>query len=51
MAPRAVSMHLTDPQRNVQDGLGLSRDSLLDGLVTSVLSTNFLLSQGIDGGL
>ena len=46
----AARIYLTDPQRKVQDGLGLSRDSLLNGLVPSVFSTIFLLSLGTDGG-
>ena len=50
MALRAASIYLTDPQRKVQSGLGLSRDSFLDGLVLGVLSTTFLLGLSTDGG-
>ena len=50
VASGAASIHLTDPQKKVQGGLGLSRDSLLDGLVPGVLLTTFLLSLSTDGG-
>ena len=50
MASGAVSIYLTDPQRKVQGGLGLSRDSLFDGLVLGVLLTTFLFGLGTDGG-
>ena len=50
MASGAVSIHLTDPQKKVQGGLCLSRDSFLDGLVSVVLSMTFLLGLGTDGG-
>ena len=50
MALGVASIYLTDPQKKVQGGLGLSRDSLLDGLVPGVLLTTFLLSLGTDGG-
>ena len=50
MALRAASIHLTDPQRKVQGGLGVSRDSLLNSLVPGVLLTTFLLSGGTDRG-
>ena len=46
----AVSIYLTDLQKKVQGGLGLSRDSLLDGLVLGVLLTIFLLGLGMNGG-
>ena len=46
----AASIYLTDPQKKVQGGLALSRDSLLDGLVLGVFSTTFLLSLSTDGG-
>ena len=50
VASGAVSIHLTDPQTKVQDGLGLSRDSLLDSLVSGVLLTTFLLGLSTNGG-
>ena len=50
MAPGAASIHLTDPQKKVQGGLGLSRDSLLDSLVLGVFVTTFLLGLGTDKG-
>ena len=50
MALGAASIHLTDSQKKVQDGLDFSRDSLLDGLVPGVFLTTFLLGLGIDGG-
>ena len=50
MASRAASIHLTDPRRKVQGGLGLSCDSLLDGLVPNVLLITFLLGLSTDGG-
>ena len=46
----AASIHFTDPQRKVQGGLGISRDSLFDGLVLGVLSTTFLFGLGADEG-
>ena len=46
----AASIHLTDPQRKVQGGLGLSRDSLLDGLVSGIFLTTLLFGLGMDGG-
>ena len=46
----AANIYLTDPQRKVQGGLGLSRDSLLDDLVPGVLMTIFLLGLGTDRG-
>ena len=49
MALGAASIPLTDPQRKVQGGLGLSRDSLLDSLVPGVFSTSFLFGLGMDG--
>ena len=48
MALGAASIYFTDPQKKVLGGLSVSRDSLLDGLVTSVLSTTFLFGLGID---
>ena len=51
VASGAVSIHLTDPRKKVQGDLGLSRDSLLDGLVPSVLLTTFLLGLDMDRGL
>ena len=50
MAPRVASIHIINLQKKVQDGLGLSRDSLLDGLVPGVFLTTFLLGMGTDGG-
>ena len=50
MASRVASIYLTDPQRKVQGGLGLSHDSFLDGFVPSVFLTIFLFSLGTDGG-
>ena len=50
VVPGAASIHLTDPQREVYGGLGLGRDSFLDGLVSSVFSTTFLLVLGMDRG-
>ena len=50
VAPRAASIHLTDPQMKVQGGLSLSRDSLPNGLVLGILLTNFLFGLGTDGG-
>ena len=50
MASDAASIYLTDPRKKVQGGLGLSRDSFLDGLVLNVLLTNFLLGLSMDGG-
>ena len=50
MALGAASIHLTDPQKKIQGGLGLSHDTFLDGLVLSVLLTTFLLGLGTDGG-
>ena len=50
VASEAASIHLTDPKRKVQGGLGLTRDSFLDGLVPSVFLTTFLLGLGMDGG-
>ena len=49
MASGAASIHFTDPQKKVQGGLGLSRDSRLDGLIASILLTTFLLGLGTDG--
>ena len=51
VAPEAASIYLTNPQKKVQDGFGLSRDSFFDGLVPGVLLTTFLLGLGTDGGL
>ena len=45
-----VNIYLTDPQKKVQGGLGLSRDSLFDGLVAGVSLTICLLGLGTDGG-
>ena len=50
VAPGAASIHPTDLQRKVQGGFGLSRNSLLDGLVQGVFVTTFLLGLGTDGG-
>ena len=50
MASRAANIHFTDTQKKVQGGLGLSRDSLLNGLVPDVLLTTFLLGLSTDGG-
>ena len=50
IASRAASIYFTDPQKNIQGGLSLTRNSFLDGLVPGVLSTTFLLGLGIDGG-
>ena len=44
----AANIHLTDLQKKVQGDLGLSRDSLLDGLVPGVLLTIFLLGLSTD---
>ena len=51
MASEAASIHLTNSQKKVQGGLGLSRDSFFDGLIPSVLSTTFLFGLDTDGGL
>ena len=51
MALGAASIHLTDQQRKVQGGFGLSCDSLLDSLVPDVFLTTFLLGLGMNGGL
>ena len=50
VASGAASIHLTDPRRKVQGGLGLSCDSLLDSLVPGVLLTTLLFGLGTDGG-
>ena len=50
MALKVASIYLTDPQRKVQGGHGLSRDSFLDDLVPGLLLTNFLLGLGTNGG-
>ena len=50
VAPRAVSIYLTDPRRKVQGDLGLSRDSFLDGLVLGIFLTTFMFGLGTDGG-
>ena len=50
MAPRVANIYLTDPQKKVQGGLGLSCDNLVDGLVPDVLLMIFLLGLGTDGG-
>ena len=39
-----------DPQRKAQGGLGLSRNSILAGLVPGVLLTSFLLGLSTDRG-
>ena len=49
VAPGAASIHLTDAQRKVQGGLGLSCNSLLDGLLPSIFLTTFLRGLGTDG--
>ena len=51
LAPGVASIYLTDPQRNIQGGLGLNRNSLLDSLVLSVFLTTFLFGLGTDRGL
>ena len=48
VAPWLVSIHLADPEKKVQGGLGLSRDSHLNGLVLDVFSTTFLLGLGMN---
>ena len=50
MAPAAASIYFTDPQKKVQGGLGLSCNSLVDGLVPGVFSTTFLLDLGTNRG-
>ena len=50
MASEAATIYLTDPQKKVQGGLGLSRNSFLDGLVPGVFFTIFLLGLGTDRG-
>ena len=50
VAPETASVHLTDPRRKVEGGLSLSRDSLTNGLVPSILLTIFSLDLGTDGG-
>ena len=50
VAPEAASIHLTDPQRKVQDGFGLNRDSFFERLVPGVFLTTFLFGLGTDGG-
>ena len=49
VALEAASIYLTDPERKVQDGLGLSYNSFLDDLLPSVFLTTFLLGLGADG--
>ena len=49
MALGIASIHLTDSQRKVQDGLSLSRDNLLNSLVPVVFLTIFLLGLSADG--
>ena len=48
MVPETVSIHLADAEKKVQGGLGLSCDSLPNGLVPSVFLTTFLLGLGTD---
>ena len=50
MASKAARIYFTDSQRKVQGGLGLSRNSLLDGLVPGVSLAILLLGLGTDGG-
>ena len=50
VASGAASIHFTDPRGKVQGGFGLSRDSLLNGLVPGILSTTFLFGLGTDEG-
>ena len=50
LALGAANIHLTNPRKKVQGGLGFSRDSVLDGLIPGVLLTTFLLGLGTDGG-
>ena len=50
MALRAANIHLTDLQKKFQGGFGLSRDTFLDGLVSGVFLTTFLLGLSTDGG-
>ena len=50
VAPGAASIHFTDPQRKVQGGLDLSRNSLPDGLVPDIFLTTFVFGLGTNGG-
>ena len=50
MALEVASIHLTDPQKKVQGGFGLSCDSFLNGLVAGDFLTTFLLGLGTDRG-
>ena len=50
VASGAASIYLTDSQKKVQDGIGLSRDRLLDGLIPDILSTTFLLGLSTEEG-
>ena len=49
MAPRTISIYLTDPQKKVQGRLGLCRDNFLDGLVPGVFPMIFLLGLSANG--
>ena len=51
VAPEAANIHLTNRQKKVQGGFGLSRDSLLDCLVLDVFLRTFLFSLSADGWL
>ena len=49
VALKTASIYLTDLQRKFQGGLGISRNSFLDSLVSDVFSTTFLLRLDVDG--